>query len=133
MQYLLMIYGDESGLADMPHDEVGTMMAGYEKFGNDARAAGVLVGGERLQPSVTATTVKVRDGERLLTDGPFAEAREQLGGYYLVDCPDLDAALSWAARIPGAIYGAIEVRPIWKMEASGEYAATGAAADGAAS
>jgi hypothetical protein len=79
----------------------------------------VMVGGEGLQPSATATTVRVRDGERMLTDGPFAETREQLGGYYLLDCPDLDAAIGWAAKIPGASSGAVEVRPVMDYEAAG--------------
>jgi hypothetical protein len=83
----------------------------------------VLLGGEGLQPTSTATTVRVRDGEALTTDGPFAETREQLGGYYLLDCKDLDDAISWAAKIPGAADGSVEVRPVMDYEAMGHEAA----------
>jgi hypothetical protein len=80
-----------------------------------AKSAGVLVGSNRLRPTNTATTVRVADGKTQVLNGPYAETKEQLGGYYLIDVPDLDAALSWAARCPGAEYGSIEVRPIWAM------------------
>ena len=79
----------------------------------------MFAGGEGLQPTATATTVRVRDGERMLTDGPYAETKEQLGGYYLLECKDLDDALSWAAQIPEAKSGAIEVRPVMDYEAMG--------------
>ncbi len=94
-------------------------MAAYGAFGEAAQAAGVMLGGEGLQPTSTATTVRVRDGEALTTDGPFAETREQLGGYYLLDCKDLDEAIGWAAKIPGAQTGSIEVRPVMDYEAMG--------------
>jgi hypothetical protein len=84
-------------------------------FGEEMGARGVLQGGERLQPVTTATTVRVRDDEVVTSDGPFAETKEQLGGFYLVECKDLDEAIEVAARIPGARYGSIEVRPIWEM------------------
>jgi hypothetical protein len=119
MKYLLTIYTDESGFADATPEDVQQVMAAYEKFGRDASEAGVMLGGEGLQPSGTATTVRVRDGETITSDGPFAETREQLGGYYLLDCRDLDDALSWAARIPGAATGTIEVRPVMDYEAAG--------------
>jgi hypothetical protein len=119
MKYLLTIYGDESRRADLTAEEGAQVMAAYEAFGRESAAAGVLVGGEGLQPTATATTVRVRDGERLLTDGPFAETREQLGGYYLLDCRDLDDAIGWAAKIPGASTGAVEVRPVMDYEAAG--------------
>jgi hypothetical protein len=119
MKYLLTIYGDESGLSDVTPEESAQVMAAYEAFSREVAEAGVMRGGEGLQPSATATTVRVRDGERMLTDGPFAETREQLGGYYLLDCPDLDAAIGWAAKIPGAAHGAIEVRPVMDYEAGG--------------
>ncbi len=87
-------------------------MGGYFAFTNEVRDAGVMVAGDALQPTATATTITVRDGKSQITDGPFAETKEQLGGYYLLDCKDLDEALSYAAKIPSAAYGRIEVRPI---------------------
>jgi hypothetical protein len=119
MKYLLTIYGDESGFAEATPEDIQQVMAAYEQFGRDASEAGVMLGGEGLQPSGTATTVRVRDGEAITSDGPFAETREQLGGYYLLDCRDLDDALGWAARIPGAATGTIEVRPVMDYEAAG--------------
>jgi hypothetical protein len=119
MKYLLTIYGDESGWNDVSPEAAQQIMAAYGAFGEAAEAAGVMLGGEGLQPSSTATTVRVRNDETLTTDGPFAETREQLGGYYLLDCKDLDEAISWAARIPGAKDGSIEVRPVMNYEAAG--------------
>jgi hypothetical protein len=77
--------------------------------------AGILVSSDRLRPAASATTVRVADGKTQVLNGPYAETKEQLGGYYLIDVPDLDAALSWAARCPGASYGSVEVRPVWQM------------------
>jgi hypothetical protein len=119
MKYLLTIYAEESRFADMTPEQSGALMEAYTRFGTEAQEARVLLGGEGLQPTATATTVRVRDGETLLTDGPFAETREQLGGYYLLDCRDLDEAASWAARIPDAAIGAVEVRPVMDYEAMG--------------
>ena len=119
MKYLLTIYGDESAWNDVSPEEGQQIMAAYGAFGQAAQDAGVLLGGEGLQPTSTATTVKVRDGETITTDGPFAETREQLGGYYLLDCKDLDEAIGWAARIPGAQQGSVEVRPVMDYEAMG--------------
>ena len=119
MRYLLTIYGDESGWNDITPEQSQQIMAAYGAFGQEAQAAGVLLGGEGLQPTSTATTVRVRDGEALTTDGPFAETREQLGGYYLLDCKDLDEAIGWAAKIPGAQDGCVEVRPVMDYEAMG--------------
>jgi hypothetical protein len=119
MRYLLTIYGDESGWNEATPEQGAQIMAAYEAFGREARAAGAFVGGEGLQPTATATTVRVRDGERLLTDGPFAETREQLGGYYLLECANLDEAIGWAAKIPGAAQGSVEVRPVMDYEAAG--------------
>ena len=101
MQYLAAIYNDETGLIDATPEERGALMEAYNGFGEEARAAGVMLGGEGLQPTSTATTIRVRDGERLLTDGPFAETKEQLGGFYLLECKDLDEAIEWASKIPG--------------------------------
>jgi hypothetical protein len=117
MKYLLTIYADESSWINATPEQVGEIMTAYGAFGEAAQAAGVLVGGEGLEPTSSATTVRVRDGETVTTDGPFAETREQLGGYYLLDCKDLDDAISWASRIPDAQRGSIEVRPIMDYDA----------------
>jgi hypothetical protein len=119
MRYLLTIYGDESGWNDATPEQVGAIMAAYDEFGRKVRAAGAMLGGEGLQTTDTATTVRVRNGETLTTDGPFAETHEQLGGYYLLDCKDLDEAIRWAAQIPGAQDGSVEVRPVMDYEAMG--------------
>ena len=110
MKYALLIAEDETFWDKMPQDEMGKMMAGYQSFGE--RNAAAIVDGAALQPTATATTVRVRDGERLLTDGPYAETKEQLGGYFLIDVDDLDAAIDIAARIPSVHSGSIEVRPL---------------------
>jgi hypothetical protein len=112
MQYLLTIYTDEAASGQPTREEGAAMMDAYMAFGEEASKAGVMVGGNGLQPASTATTVRVRDGERLITDGPFAETKEQLGGYYLLDCENLDDAIAWAAKIPGASSGSVEVRPV---------------------
>jgi hypothetical protein len=113
MQYLLMIYRneDEAGKVDTAANK--EIMEEYGAFTQSIIQSGNFKAGDRLQPATTATTVRVRDGKTLTTDGPFAETREQLGGYYLVEARDLDAALAIAARIPGARFGSIEVRPVW--------------------
>ncbi|MCU1462656.1 MAG: YciI family protein [Acidimicrobiales bacterium] len=115
MRYLLMICADESGFAAVSPAEAEAEMAAYMQFGEDMTKRGVLQGGERLRPTTDATTVQVRDGEVLTSDGPFAETKEQLGGYYVVEAKDLDEAIEIAAKIPGARHGSIEVRPIWDM------------------
>jgi hypothetical protein len=115
MRYLLLICTEEKAAADATPDEAQAMMAGYMAFGEAMSKRGVLQGGERLHPTTDATTVRVRDGEVLTSDGPFAETKEQVGGYYVVDCKDLDEAIEVAAKIPGARIGSIEVRPIWQM------------------
>jgi hypothetical protein len=109
MRYLLLIASDES---DPPHDEVTVEYGEWMKV---MAERGLLQGGERLRPTSDATTIRVRNGETLSTDGPFAETKEQLAGFYMVDCKDLDEALEVAAKLPGARYGSIEVRPIWEM------------------
>ncbi len=111
MRYLCMIYGDENGPEVPGESDWDTMMKLHNEFGQAAGAAGVVKGGEALQPTSTATTIRVRDGETLTTDGPFAETKEQLGGFYVVEADDLDTALTWAAQIPHP-GGCIEVRPI---------------------
>ncbi|MEO6318788.1 MAG: YciI family protein [Acidimicrobiales bacterium] len=117
-QYLALIYGTDQPAAE-PDDFGRKMMADYQEFGEAAGAAGVLAGGNALQSTDTATTVSVlggKGGEVVTTDGPFAETKEVLGGYYLLDCTDLDQAIAWAARIPGAWMGKVEVRPVVVFE-----------------
>ena len=113
MQYLLMIYSNEVEYAKIDPGTYKNIVGEYETFTKDIVQSGNFKAGDRLQPTSTATTVRVKDGKVMTTDGPFAETREQLGGYYLIEAKDLDAALGIAARIPGARYGSIEVRPIW--------------------
>ena len=115
MRYLLLIHNNEQESAKMSQEDMGKMMAAYGAFTNDIKEKGILVAGDPLQPTTTATTVRVRDGKTLTTDGPFAETKEQLGGYYMVDCKDLDKALEIASRIPGALTGSVEVRPVKEM------------------
>jgi hypothetical protein len=115
MQYLLLIYGNEAAMATASEADIGPMMAAYGAYTEAMVKAGVMVGGNRLRPSSSATTVRAPGGKTQVLDGPYAETKEQLGGYYIVEAPDLDAALSWAERCPGAVMGAIEVRPIWPM------------------
>jgi hypothetical protein len=115
MRYLLLIYSEEPTGAPDPA-EIDKIMNEYWAYDQAVSAAGAKLGGEALQPGATATTVRVKSDERVVTDGPFAETREVLGGFYLLDVPDLDAALDWAARCPGAKYGSVEVRPIREIE-----------------
>ncbi len=112
MQYLLLIYEREADWNAMNEKEKGTIFQEYMAFTQGIRQSGHHRAGDALQPVSTATTVRVRNGKTVTTDGPFAETREQLGGYYLVEAKDLDEAISIAARIPSARYGSIEVRPI---------------------
>jgi len=125
MQYIVLIYGSEKGWSSMSKAGVEQMYAEYRKYSEDLAKAGVIRGGSELKPTSTATTVRVRGGptstattvrvrggKRQVTDGPFAETKEQLGGFYLIDVPNLEAALDWAARCPSAHDGSIEVRPL---------------------
>jgi hypothetical protein len=115
MQYLLMIYSEENKVETLPEAELGKMIAEYGALTASMKEKGNYVGSNRLKPIATATTVRIRDGKVSKTHGPFAETREQLGGYYLVNAKDLDEACALAARIPGARVGSIEVRPIAEM------------------
>ena len=115
MQYMLLIYGDERATESMPREEMAGIIDAYMAYGQALRDDKVLVASNRLRPTSTATAVRVKDGHTDVLDGPFAETKEQLGGYYLIEVPDLDAALSWAGRCPGARHGTVEVRPIWVM------------------
>ena len=112
MQYMLLIYDQEKILQGLPEEERNAFMGDYFAYTNELKEAGAYVAGDALQPIGTATTVRVRDGEQLLTDGPFAETKEQLGGYYLVEVESIDDAIKWAAKIPSSRYGSIEVRPV---------------------
>ena len=112
MQYLLLIYRSEAELSKMTAADRQAMSAEYGTYTQSIIQSGHFKAGDGLQPTTTATSVRVRDGKTLTTDGPFAETREQLGGYYLVEAKDLDTALGIAARIPGAKTGTIEVRPV---------------------
>jgi hypothetical protein len=115
MRYLMMIHVDERAMEAARKEDAGKIMAAYGAYTTAMKEAGVYVGGERLHPSATATVVRVKDGKSQVLNGPYAEIKEQLGGYYLIEAADLDAAIAWAARCPGAATGAIEVRPIWAM------------------
>ena len=115
MQYLLTLYTDESGWGRMTPEQQQQGTAAYMAYGEALRSAGVLVGSNRLKPSSTATTLRTTDGKTQVLDGPFIESKEQLAGYYLIDAPDLDAAMQWAGRCPAAQHGIVEVRAIWAM------------------
>jgi hypothetical protein len=115
MRYALLICTEEKRQNELSEAEAAAQTAAYMAWGDEMGARGVLQGGERLVPTTSATTVRVRDGETLTSDGPFAETKEQMGGFYLVDCKDLDEAIDVASKIPGAQHGSIEVRPIWEM------------------
>jgi hypothetical protein len=114
MKFLALIYADESLWAEATQEEFAASMAAHNAF-SEANASAI-AGGEALEPTAAATTVRVRDGERILTDGPFAETKEQLGGFYVIEAADLDAALAVAAQIPEAQLGGVEVRPIVDFE-----------------
>ena len=115
MQYLLMVYGNEAGWAKMSKAEQEQGVAAYGAYTEALSKAGVLKSSNRLQPVSAATTVRLANGKPQVLDGPFVDSKEQIGGYYLIDVADLDAAISWASRCPGASHGVIEVRPIWSM------------------
>jgi hypothetical protein len=114
MQYMLLIYEDEN---TAPHDDAE--MARWFEYTDAMAEAGVMRGGDALHPTATATTVRLQNDAVVATDGPFAETREQLGGYYLIDVPDLDAAIEWAGKMPNAHRGSIEVRPVMVFEEGG--------------
>jgi hypothetical protein len=112
MQYMLLIYNDPSSWETMSEAEQGAIYGAYGTFTEELQSSGKMVSGDALQPTSTATSVRVRNGETLTTDGPFAETKEVLGGYYLIDVDTLDEALEWAAKLPGSTYGTVEVRPL---------------------
>ena len=116
MQYMLLIYDNEKMWPSMDEKERNALMGEYFAYTEELKKSGKLVAGDALQPTNTATTVRVRNGKALTTDGPFAETKEQLGGYYLVEAKDLDEAMALAAKIPSARFGSIEVRPVMKFD-----------------
>ena len=113
MQYLLLQYGNEKAMMNLPREEAGRAHGAYMAYTEALKKAGVYVANSGLRPTSEATTVRAPGGKASVLNGPFAETKEQLGGFYLIEVPDLDAALSWAKRHPFASYGAIEVRPVW--------------------
>ncbi len=115
MQYLLLLHADEAIFPRMSEEEMGRTMAAYGAYTEALKKAGVYVASNRLKPVGTATTVRLANGKTSVLNGPYAESREQLGGYFLIDAPDLDGAISWASRCPGASHGAAEIRPVWAM------------------
>ena len=118
MEYMLLIHADPSGAEALPESARTQMLAAYRAYTEALQQSGVVRSSNRLRPASSATAVRVRDGKTEVLNGPFIETKEELGGYYLIDVPNIDSALSWAARCPGANFGTIEVRPIWPM---GEY------------
>lgn len=114
-RYVALIYGDESQGANRSPEDMALIFKAYAEYTAAVQQAGVMAGGEGLQGTNTATTVRVRNGDVSTTDGPFAETKEQLGGFYVFDVKDLDEAIEWAAKIPGAGHGAVEVRPVIEM------------------
>jgi hypothetical protein len=117
MKYLCLIYDNEQEWADMPKARSDALMADYFAFSDDLAKSGKMIAGEALHPVHTATTVRIRDGRMVTTDGPYAETKEQLGGFYLIDAADLNEAIQVAARIPSAALGCVEVRPIMTLAA----------------
>jgi hypothetical protein len=115
MQYAILIYGEEAGMMSAPPEMVSQMLGAYGAYTQSMHDAGVWLAGERLKPTSMATSIRIRDGKTEVQDGPFADTKEQFGGLYVIDVPDLDAALSWGAKCPGAQFGTVEVRPIWMM------------------
>jgi hypothetical protein len=118
MQYLMMLWLEEDGWLRLTKDEQQKQMGAYTAFREAIGKAGVFKGSNRLQNSSISTTVRVTDGKTKVLDGPYADSKEQIAGYFLIDAPDLDAAISWAARCPGAHHGVVELRPVWTMEGS---------------
>ena len=114
MQYLLMICTDEAVDESLSEAQMMELLEDYGAFGAELESSGALLGGNRLRPISTATSVQVREGQTMVTDGPFAETKEQMGGYYIIEAKDLDEALSWAAKVPSAADGTVEVRPVWQ-------------------
>jgi hypothetical protein len=119
MKFMLLLWGEEGQWADLSEEETAAEMARWEEYTNQVVAAGAMVSGEGLQPSATSKTLRIENGERVVTDGPFAETKEQLGGFYVIECGSVDEALDWAAKAPSADQGATEIRPVIPYEEMG--------------
>jgi hypothetical protein len=113
MKYMVLMYADESIVSKFTLEQLQAAVPAWQALAQEAQAAGVLLSSSGFAPVANATTIRIRNGKTLITDGPFAETHEQLGGGWLFDCQDLDEAIRWAAKIPTAKYGAIEIRPLW--------------------
>lgn len=113
MQYLLLIYSSEAGMAAAPKEAATQMTAAYAAYTEAMQKAGVFIAGERLKPTNTATSIRIANGKTNVLDGPYADTKEQLAGFYMIEAEDADAAITWAARCPGASAGTLEVRPVW--------------------
>ena len=118
MKYALLIYAAEKDFASMSKEDQGRIYNEYMAYSVELKKSGKMLSCEPLDPTSTATTIRVRNGKSIPTDGPFADTKEQLGGYYLIDVADLDAALSWASRCPAVGHGTVEVRPVWSIARS---------------
>jgi hypothetical protein len=119
MKFMLLLWGDEGQWADMSEEETAADMARWDDYTNELIAAGALVSGEALQASATSKTLRIENGERIVTDGPFAETKEQVGGFYVIECDSFDDALEWAAKVPSAEQGPTEIRPVIPYEEMG--------------
>src|SRR3954453_4747506 len=119
MKYAFTIYRDESQVEPATPEKMQEMSGSYREVTEEMQQKGVLLAGDGLYPTATATTIRVRDGQRDVTDGPFAETKEQLGGFYVLDCRDLDEAIEWAAKIPGSQIGSVEIRPVMVFDEAG--------------
>jgi hypothetical protein len=119
MKFMLLLWGEEGQWADMSQEDAAAEMARWEDYTNQLVAAGAMVSGEGLQASATSKTLRVENGERVVTDGPFAETKEQLGGFYVIECASTEEALDWAAKVPSAEQGSTEVRPVIAYEEMG--------------
>ena len=117
MRYVLLVYSEEARLAQMSQQDLGAMFGTYKALKSELAETGCKQTGEALESMEKATCVRLRNGKRLVTDGPFAETKEQLGGFYLLECKDLDEAIAWAAKIPSVNDGTIEIRPVWEFAA----------------
>ncbi|BAV49075.1 YCII-like protein [Mesorhizobium loti] len=115
MRYMLMINNDESALAAMPIDKIQQMSAAYSAYTEALKKSGVWLAGERLRPTQATTSVRIADGKTNVIDGPYADTKEQLAGFYMIEAADIDTAIEWAARCPAASTGTVELRPIWEM------------------
>ena len=116
MKYYLLMYAQEKAGAALPKAEMDAWIAEINAWQDDMKKAGVLIKGNGLHPTSAAATVRIQNGKKAVTHGPFAETKEQLGGFYLLECKNLDEATDWAAKAPGARFGSVEVRPVWDME-----------------